>query len=243
MSDFKDHYEKFLSRHYSRGMGGFEAKAAESAAFFASAGLTPKGSGLALDLGAGSGFQSIPLARAGFKVVAIDASPSMLTELAQRAQGLEVRVVEGDMLRVKEIAPGPAELVVCMGDTLAHLNSLAEVERLFAEVVESLAPGGAFALSFRDQSNALVGPDRFLPVYQDETLLFTCFLEYAETSIRVTDLVHVKTETGWTLEKSEYTKLRLRAEQAREHALAAGLRIEREETKRGLVTLVGRKSS
>jgi predicted methyltransferase len=36
-----------------------------------------------------------------------------------------------------------------MGDTLTHLDSPAEVERLFADVHAVLALGGVFALTFR----------------------------------------------------------------------------------------------
>ena len=44
--------------------------------------------GRILELGAGSGRVTIPLARAGFDVVAVDASPAMLAKLRARVDAL-----------------------------------------------------------------------------------------------------------------------------------------------------------
>ncbi len=41
----------------------------------------------------------------------------------------------------------------------------------------------------------------------------TCFLEYEDSeTVRVTDLVHSLGDSGWTLSKSSYRKLRLSKE-------------------------------
>ena len=48
-------------------------------------GITPARSGRAVDLGAGCGFQSIPLARLGFAVTAIDIDRKLLDELHRNA--------------------------------------------------------------------------------------------------------------------------------------------------------------
>ena len=53
-------------------MGGFENAVKRNSDFFAGLDIHPTSSGVALDLGAGCGFQSIPLAEVGFFVVALD---------------------------------------------------------------------------------------------------------------------------------------------------------------------------
>ena len=64
MATVREHYDEVLSQHYSRMFGEFEAKVAEQQVLLERLGITPRqGGGLAVDLGCGSGFQSIALAR------------------------------------------------------------------------------------------------------------------------------------------------------------------------------------
>jgi len=240
MNDVLTHYETLLARHYSRAMGGFAAKTDENAAFFDKHGLRPRASGRAVDLGAGSGFQAVPLARAGFSVAAVDLSPTLLGELAGHAAGLAVACVQGDILDADKLVSGPVELAVCMGDTLSHLPSLEAVAALCATVRRMIAADGAFVLTFRNQETALAGPDRFLPVYADDSLILTCFLEYDDDAVRVTDLAHVRDGSGWSLRKSAYRKVRLRRAAVLDILARAGWRIAHEETTRGMVAVIAR---
>ena len=101
--------------------GEFEAKVAEQQALLERLGITARQSGgLAVDLGCGSGFQSIGLARLGFRVLAIDFSHRLLAELNERARGLPIAAIAGDIREVAALAPTGVELVVCMGDTLSQ---------------------------------------------------------------------------------------------------------------------------
>jgi hypothetical protein len=72
MSTAKQHYDTLLSDVYSWMFGGFEAGIERNAAFFERLGIRPSGSRVAVDLGAGCGFRTIPLARLGFSVTAVD---------------------------------------------------------------------------------------------------------------------------------------------------------------------------
>jgi SAM-dependent methyltransferase len=60
--------------------------------------LLPPPPAKVLDVGAGTGFLSILLARQGYAVTALDLAPGMLARLKQKAQtaGLDVRTTEGD---------------------------------------------------------------------------------------------------------------------------------------------------
>ena len=72
MSSVAAHYEALLAPVYLWMAGGIDnalALGASDLAGFAGPG------GLAVDLGAGFGMHAIPLARAGYRVLAIDSSP------------------------------------------------------------------------------------------------------------------------------------------------------------------------
>ena len=75
MTTVRDHYDGVLAQHYSRMFGDFETKVDEQRALLERLGVTARPSGgLAVDLGCGSGFQSVALARLGFRVLAVDFS-------------------------------------------------------------------------------------------------------------------------------------------------------------------------
>jgi SAM-dependent methyltransferase len=59
-------------------------------------GLAAQRRGPVLDVGAGTGRVTLPLARAGHEVVALDRDPALLAELRRRADGLPVSTVTAD---------------------------------------------------------------------------------------------------------------------------------------------------
>jgi SAM-dependent methyltransferase len=241
LSKVLEHYENLLAERYTWMAGGMESKIAESQAFFEAQGLTPKGNRLAVDLGSGPGFQSIALARLGYKVTAIDSSLKLLSELRAHAGELNIKTAEDDLLNFQEHLTDPAELIVCMGDTLTHLGSKEDVRRLFTATYSSLVPGGHLIITFRDLSAELKGVDRFIPVRSDEDRIFTCFLEYEPEHVQVHDLVYERNGGEWSLQKSFYQKLRLSYNWVREALELEGFEIFQGTSERGVVTFVCQK--
>jgi len=167
--------------------------------------------GLAVDLGAGFGMHAIPLARAGYEVIALDTSEHLVQQLQELGHGLTLQPAVADLMSFPEyLPPGrKADLIVCMGDTLTHLSEPALVERLAKLVAQNLAPGGQFMATFRDYTALPVDSARFIPVRSDEHLILTCFLEDRGSGVAVHDILHRRTDQGWTLQVSQYTKLKL----------------------------------
>ncbi len=119
----------------------------------------------------------------GLAVDAVDLSPTLLQELQTHAaeHGVaSIRPVEADLLAFLKDGAGedPYSLVVCMGDTLPHLNSFDDVDSFIRLAAQRLAPGGRSVPGFRDLSGVLQGLDRFIPVRSDAERVFTCFLEH-----------------------------------------------------------------
>ncbi len=209
MATVKEHYDHVLSDVYSWMFGGFDSGIEKNNAFFKKHKISPVGSGVAIDLGAGCGFQSIPLAKAGFSVIAVDLDGKLLNELKNNSGTLAVNIVQDDLSNFDKYAKDKAELIVCMTDTLVHLESKDKVISLFNKVFFSLEPGGKFIITFRDLSSELSELDRFIPVKNDDNIIFTCFLEYEPETVKVHDIVYKKNIMGWNLFKSFYRKLRL----------------------------------
>jgi SAM-dependent methyltransferase len=243
MSDVTDHYDRLLAEHYSWMLGVPAAEKAREQRELLERGKVEPGE-LAIDLGAGPGYQSIALSDLGFRrVLAIDTSAALLAELRRHAGRRAIETIHGDMMDLlRHVSGESAAAVVCMGDTLTHLTAPERVPQLFAAVATALRSGGRFVLSYRDLSVELKGTDRFIPVRSSPDKIMTCFLEYAPDRVRVHDLVHVREGDRWQLQKSWYPKLRLPVEGVRHDLESAGLQVDFHESVRGMTILAARKN-
>lgn len=214
MASVEEHYDNLLARHYTWMRGDFDSRVHEYRDLFERIGVSPRHGGKALDLGAGSGFQSVALAGLGFEVLSLDLNGLLLEELRGRARGRPIRTVRGD-IRDPRIYEGdsPFEVAVCMGDTLTHLGSTGEVAGLISAVGGALQAGGTLILEFRDLATELKSMDRAIPVRLDENKIMLTFLEYGPERVNAHDIVFVRDVSGWNVEKSAYTKIRLGPEE------------------------------
>jgi ubiquinone/menaquinone biosynthesis C-methylase UbiE len=101
-----------------------------------------------LELGAGTGRITCPLARDGFDVRALDRMPSMLAGLVRRIHGKEIaeriELVEADM-RELPLPDGDVRLAIAPFNALMHVYTWRDLLRVFREVHRVLAPDGTFA--------------------------------------------------------------------------------------------------
>lgn len=238
MATVEAHYKDVLSGVYSWMSGGFDVQIAKNRRFFEDHDLQPKRSSVAIDLGAGCGFQSIPLAEMGYSVTAIDLDEYLLRELRANDATGSVAIERDDMINFDSHVTGPPELIVCMTDTLLHLESKEKVRNLFGRVINHLDDSGRFVITFRDLTNSLDDLDRFIPVKQDKSTIFTCFLEYEPDTVKVHDLVYINTHGQWKLHKSFYRKLRLPPDWVKKQLGQAGFPDVAVEVENGLVTVV-----
>jgi SAM-dependent methyltransferase len=234
MVSVEGHYESLLAPIYLWMAGGIDHALSQGLSDIA--GLTDRG-GLAVDFGAGFGMHAIPLARSGYRVLAIDSSRHLLEQLESHASGLPIRTVCADLLGFREHLVEKAQLILCMGDTLTHLEGKDDVEDLFQGVAEALAPGGRFVATFRDYTRLPQGVGRFIPVRSDSGRIHTCFLEELPEHVAVHDLIHERADTGWSMKVSSYRKLRLAPGAVRDALNAAGLETVIEPGPRGMVKI------
>jgi SAM-dependent methyltransferase len=240
-STVTDHYETHLGPIYTWMVGDVDAALSRGDVELDALRLPSKAGGTAVDLGAGFGMHSLPLARRGFGVVAIDTYDPLLKELLSRKGSLPIRTVNADLLAFRAHITGPTDVIVCMGDTLTHLPNHSSVESLFGDVAASLNPGGLFAATFRDYVSApLQGDARFILVRGDEDRVLTCFLEYADTTVTVHDLLHQRQGGSWRLRASSYPKLRLSPEWVVEQLSSLGLSVRREAAPGGMIRITAR---
>lgn len=242
MNTAQEHYDQHLGAIYSWMAGDADVALDRNRSFFRLLLLDSALRGLAVDLGCGTGFQSIPLAERGFSVLAVDSCAMLLSELRQRANSQRIQTIHDDLLNFARHISSPAQLVTCMGDTLTHLESLDAVQILIAKVCRQLVEGGMLVLTFRDYvSVELRGQERFIPVRSDDTRILTCFLEYQKDFVEVHDLLHQRSGAQWTLTTSSYRKLRLDKNWLIKLLSESGWAIIRDTFEGGMVSLVAKK--
>lgn len=205
----KEHYDQHLGFFYSWMLGDFNDKKNDFREFCKRHKIYPKESKVAIDLGAGNGIQSVALAELGFKVIAIDFNQTLLNELSARNKGLPIEVVKDDFTNLSAYQNHKPELIICCGDTLSHLVSEEEIARTIESTSNTLIPEGKIILTFRDYSVPLTDTQRFIPVKSDANRILTCYLEYFDKKVRVTDLLYEKTDGAWVQKVSSYEKVRI----------------------------------
>jgi SAM-dependent methyltransferase len=235
-----EHYERVLSPVYAWMSGGAEAAIAAGGAELDALNLSLAPGARVVDLGCGFGMHAIPLARAGARVLAVDSSAQLLSELKRLAGDLGIDTVQDDLLSFRAHLTGQAAGVFCMGDTLTHLPEHTNLDLLVQEVAEALAPGGWFVLSFRDYTEPLLEDNRFIPVRSDERRILTCFLEYEEDTVVVHDILHERAGDAWQTRVSSYRKLRLSPDRVIGSLETFGFDARREAGARGMVRIVAR---
>jgi SAM-dependent methyltransferase len=238
MTTVTEHYESHLAPVYVWMSGGFEAAIARGRAEVEAVCPPPSQSRRAVDLGAGFGMHTIPLADMGYSVLAIDSSRTLLDVMENHVGDRPIVTINDDLLAFKNHLHAPVPLFVCLGDTLTHLPDQRSVERLIADVADMLMPGGIFILTFRDYSTPLIGSGRFIPVRSDARRILTCFLEYEDEAVMVHDILHEFEGGEWRQRVSAYRKLRLPPEWVTRALQAVGLRVRREPGLAGMARMV-----
>ncbi|MBN1607172.1 MAG: class I SAM-dependent methyltransferase [Polyangiaceae bacterium] len=98
-----------------------------------------------LDIGAGTGRNALPLARAGFPTDAVELAPSLANILRHeaRAADTQVRVFEGDATgKTLDLPRSHYGLVIIAEVVSSHVYDLDHLRRLFEVVSAVLRPGG-----------------------------------------------------------------------------------------------------
>lgn len=99
-----------------------------------------------VELGCGPGEHARALAEAGFEVVGIDRSTSMLAAAREEPVPEGLELVEGDIAEVDRVVSGGFGGALCLGNTLPHLDEEERFESFARGLAKVLEPGAPLLL-------------------------------------------------------------------------------------------------
>ncbi len=91
------------------------------------------------------------MAKRGWSVCGVDASPGMIEEAKRKLNGTKqaVTLIQQDMR--KFTLPEPVRLATCFYDSLNHLRTLRDLAATFKRVYNCLTPGGYFIFDVNNE--------------------------------------------------------------------------------------------
>ncbi|MCP5155846.1 MAG: methyltransferase domain-containing protein [Ectothiorhodospiraceae bacterium] len=111
------------------------------------------------DIACGTGFHSVQLSRAGFRVTATDGAATMVeqTQVNAREHGVDLQDVRCvDWLKLAdELGEGAFDAVVCLGNAFTHLFEHEARRDALAAIYAVLRPGGMLLLDHRNYDSIL----------------------------------------------------------------------------------------
>jgi glycine/sarcosine N-methyltransferase len=111
-----------------------------------------------LDCACGIGTQSLGLAMAGFHVTGCDLSYGAIQRARAEAakRGLSIPFFVENMVQLSAIQDSNFDAVICMDNSLPHLETDGELLQAAQQAYGKLRPGGAFIGSIRDYDRLVV---------------------------------------------------------------------------------------
>jgi ubiquinone/menaquinone biosynthesis C-methylase UbiE len=104
--------------------------------------------GLVVDLGCGTGRTLIPLARRGFRALAVDLSPSMLRIVGRKAaeENLPIARLQANLVQLDCLRDESADYCTCLFSTLGMIRGRENRRRVLGHARRILKPSGLFVL-------------------------------------------------------------------------------------------------
>jgi SAM-dependent methyltransferase len=116
--------------------------------------------GVFVDLGCGTGRALLPIARRGFRAIAVDLSPTFLRIVGDKAASAGVRVERllANLIELGCFADASVDYAACLFSTLGMIRGRENRRKFLRHVVRMLRPGGVFVVHAHNRWHNLRDP-------------------------------------------------------------------------------------
>lgn len=169
-----------------------------------------------LDAACGTGQHVLALRRWGYDAVGADASPQMVHQAQNNALAAQVEAsfVVAAFDALSQLPGAPFDAVLCLGNSLPHVESVAALDDALVGMKRALRPGGVLLLHNLNYDRRWVQRPRFLKLdsgtLDGREVLVWRMADYGETTIAFHTALFEKDENGrWRVEVDSTPQLPL----------------------------------
>jgi SAM-dependent methyltransferase len=122
-----------------------------------------------LDLAAGTGNYSIALSKMGYEVTAVDLDEEMVRKVEEKnkAEGTNTKALILDMKEVENLSD-KFDLIICIGNSLVHLQNKEEIQTLIKKLYKLLEKDGVLIIQIVNYDRILDNNVKELPLISRE---------------------------------------------------------------------------
>jgi len=148
----------------------------------------------ALDVGCGTGFHSLLLARIGVDVTGVDISEAMIKKVEEHAKQLQlkVKVLKESFQNVSSTLKERYDMVLSMGNSLAHILSEKEMEDVLCGFRLLLKSNGLLFLQILNYEKILRERERIQSTKETPDKTFVRSYDYGENELSFNVLTRTK---------------------------------------------------
>lgn len=156
----------------------------------------------AIDAACGTGLHAVLLAQMGIQVVGTDLSSSMLAEAKKHADeaGVEVTWVPAPMQELGQHIRGRFDSVFCLGNSLPHLLTQADLLATLEAFHALLNPFGVLVIQLLNYDRILTTQERIVGVHRQGSREYVRFYDFLPGEIRFNVLT-----IDWADEKAAHS--------------------------------------
>lgn len=123
-----------------------------------------------LDIGCATGKIAIKLSKKAKSIVGIDLDEEMI-KIANQCELPNIEFLKMNMLHLNQL-PQTFDTILCLGNTLSHLNSLKTVNDFIAKCFDKLNPNGQLLIQIVNYENITKEKQLTFPTKETEHLIF-----------------------------------------------------------------------
>lgn len=140
----------------------------------------------AVDTACGTGLHAIILAQLGIDTAGADISEAMLEQARTHARDLKLDIpwIQSGMETLSQKLDRQYETVFCLGNSLPHLLTQAELQAAFESFWQLLAPGGTLVIQILNYARILKQQERIVGIHRQGATEFIRFYDFLPNRIR-----------------------------------------------------------